>query len=162
MLIHRIMGLAKRGPAENAGLLRARSPTFAPCLVRMFRRFQFTAVLLAWLFATGSQWDCAQVFAWGKMVANYSRTMPMLDAVRLTFSPGNECDVCVSVGDAKQQQSNPTTPAANLPGKILLVFQPALAVIIAAPAIFSLSPSDPLIALGASRASPPVPPPRAA
>lgn len=162
VLIHRIMVLAKRRPAENAGLLQGRSSAFARGLARMFRRLQFTTVLLAWLLATGSQWDCAQVFAWGKMVANYSRTMPTLDAVRLTFAPGNECDLCVSVGDAKQRQNNPATPAAKMPGKILLVFQPAPAVIVTAPEIFSWSPSDPLMALGASRASPPVPPPRAA
>ena len=64
----------------------------------MFRRLQLIAVLLAWLLATGSQWDGAQVFAWGKMVATYSRTMPLTAAVRLTFTPGNECDVCVVVG----------------------------------------------------------------
>ena len=127
----------------------------------MFRRFQIGSVLLAWLLATGSQWDCAQVFAWGRMIAIYSRTMPLAEAVRLTFTPGNECDVCLAVGEAKEQQNSPTTPAAKAPGKILLVFQPVPVIVIVVPE-FSPWPSDGQTMLGASRASPPVPPPRPA
>ena len=35
------------------------------------------------------------------MIATYSRTMPLHEAVRLTFTPDNLCDVCVFVADAK-------------------------------------------------------------
>jgi hypothetical protein len=129
----------------------------------MLRRLQLSAILLACLLATGSQWDGVQVFAWGRMVAGYAHTMPLADAVRLTFTPGNECDICTAVGAAKQQQQDaPAMPAAKWPAKIILVFQPASAVVVAAPELCAWSPCDRLTALGASRASPPVPPPRVA
>ncbi len=129
----------------------------------MPRRLQLFAVLFAWLLATGSQWDAAQVFAWGKMVADYSRTMPVLDAMRLTFTPGNECDICTAVGAAKQQQQDgPAAPAAKWPAKILLVFQPAPMLVFAVPELSPWTHLDRITVLGASRASPPVPPPRAA
>jgi hypothetical protein len=126
----------------------------------VFRRVKLCTVLLAWLLATGSQWDCAQVFAWGKMIANYSQMMPLTDAIRLTFTPGNECNLCLTVADAKQQQDNPATPDAKAPGKILLVFQPAPVVIVAASISSVWSPSDQFTP-SALRSAPPVPPPRA-
>lgn len=65
------------------------------------RRLPAILVLCAWLLATGAQWDLLQGFAWGRMVANYSRTMPLTEALRLTFTPDNLCGVCAFVADAK-------------------------------------------------------------
>jgi hypothetical protein len=127
----------------------------------MFRRFQLTAVLLAWLLATGSQWDLAQTFAWGRMIATRAHTVPLIEAVRLTFTPGNECEVCDAVNAAKQQQDNPATPSAKAPGKLLLVLQPTPAFVIAVPEFSPWSLSD-FTVPDASRAAPPLPPPRAA
>ncbi len=126
----------------------------------MFRRFQVAAVLLAWLLATGSQWDLVQVAGWARMIVSYSRTRPLAEAVRLTFTPGNECEVCDAVSAAKQQPDNPATPAANFPGKVLLIFQPAPIFVLNMPEFLPQPPGG-RIMLGASRASPPVPPPRA-
>ncbi len=117
-------------------------------------------MLLAWLLATGSQWDLAQTFAWGRMIAGYSRTMPLLEAVRLTFTPGNECDLCNAVDAARQQPVSPATPEARLPGKILLAFQPAPKVIFSIPSGCPWPLVDEFTP-GVMRASPPVPPPRA-
>ena len=129
----------------------------------MHRRFKISAILLAWLLATGSQWDCAQVFAWGRMIAGHARTMPLADAVRLTFTPGNECAVCVAVADAKQQQPDTAAAAAaKAPGKILLFCAPAAAFVFAVPEPAPPSPAATLAGMGTLRASPPVPPPRAA
>jgi hypothetical protein len=71
----------------------------------MKRRFQISVVLLAWFMATGAQWDLVQTFAWGRMVATYSRTMPLVQAVRLTFTPGTMCSICKAVNEAKRQES---------------------------------------------------------
>ncbi|MEI6861156.1 MAG: hypothetical protein WCL04_02785 [Verrucomicrobiota bacterium] len=130
----------------------------------MLRRFQIAAVLLAWLLATGSQWDCTQVLAWGRMITHYAHTMPLADAVRLTFTAGNECDICVALADVRQQQSDtvPVTPAAKSAAKILLFVQPAAVFMMAAPETFVWPDSTRGSGLGMLRASPPVPPPRAA
>lgn len=125
----------------------------------MWRRSQIFCVLLAWLLATGSQWDLVQTFAWGRMIVSYSRTMPLLEAVRLTFTPDNECAICNTVSAAKQQLDSPATPDLKLLGKIILVFQPAPVLVIAAPNL-SRWPLGDIVVPGASRAAPPLPPPR--
>jgi hypothetical protein len=67
-------------------------------------RFRFAQLMacFAWLLATGSHWDFLQVYAWGKMVSSYSQTMPLSEAVRLTFTPANMCSVCEVVADAQR------------------------------------------------------------
>lgn len=125
----------------------------------MVRRFQLCTVLFAWLLATGSHWDLVQTFAWGRMIGNYVRTMPLGDAIRLTFTPDNLCSVCELVQDAKQQQDETTIPGVKLDGKILLVFQPDPQPRIEARAIEPWWWSHDALPVSA-RATPPLPPPR--
>ena len=125
----------------------------------MRQRLQLSALLLAWLMATGSQWDVVQVFAWGRMFASYSQTMPLASALRLTFQPDHMCSVCKMVKAAKQQQEqSPMAPSKAL-GKILLVFAPVPVVVIA-----SMSseqwPTGSKSMCSAERGAPPIPPPR--
>jgi|SRR5580698_10202927 hypothetical protein len=122
-------------------------------------RLQLCALLLAWFMVTGSQWDLVQVFAWGRMFANYSRTMPLASALQLTFQPGNMCSMCKMVKAAKQQQEQSPATAGKVAGKILLVFEPVPQVVVACPSFLSWSLSDRILA-GFQRAAPPVPPPR--
>jgi len=128
----------------------------------MRRRLALLPLLLAWLLATGSQWDLVQTFAWGKMIATYSRTMPLADAVRLTFAPDNLCGLCKVVSSAKREQpasSVPGAPAETL-AKIPLVFQPAPLFVAAVPVVTDRLSGDLPELQGAARAAPPVPPPR--
>lgn len=128
----------------------------------MRRRLPFLSLLCAWLLATGSQWDLVQTFAWGKMIVTYAQTMPLTDAVRLTFTPNNLCGLCEAVSEAQQQQTDaalPGDPAGKL-AKIPLVFQASSIFVASAPAMQGLS-SDALLEMqGIPRAAPPVPPPR--
>ncbi len=125
----------------------------------MRQRLQLCALLLAWLIATGSQWDLVQAFAWGRMFASYSRIMPLGSALRLTFQPDNMCDVCKLVKAATQQQEqSPAAPFKTF-GKILLVFAPAATVVVASVS----KPSWPACTQtmsSAERGAPPIPPPR--
>jgi hypothetical protein len=125
----------------------------------MRHRLSLVLTLLAWLLATGSHWDLVQTFGWGRMIAAYSQTMSLGEAVRLTFTPENMCGVCTIVATAKQQSDDAAIPGGKLHGKVLLVFAPTPAIVVAAPDFVYLSHSDPDIA-GAARAAPPVPPPR--
>ena len=128
----------------------------------MRRRLFLVSLLCAWLLATGSQWDLVQTFAWGKMIASYSRTMPLTDAVRLTFTAGNECNVCTFVNEAKHRQADaplPGDPAGKL-AKIPLVFQASSVFVATAPTVLGLSHDVLLEMQGVARAAPPVPPPR--
>lgn len=126
----------------------------------MLKRLCLPVVLFAWLMATGAQWDAVQTYGWGRMFANYSRTMPWSKAIERTFS-GEMCGVCRTVAAAKQQEREnaPVVPGNESGTKVLLVYQPA------ASFVFSLSepsawpPSDQQL-MGMPRAAPPVPPPR--
>ena len=128
----------------------------------MRRRLSLISLLCAWLLATGSQWDLVQTFAWGKMIVTYAETMPLTDAVRLTFTPDNMCGVCEAVSEAKQQQADDTLPGepSGKLVKIPLVFQASSDFVASAPAVLGLSPAALLEMQGVARAAPPVPPPR--
>jgi len=128
----------------------------------MRHRVSLILTLAAWLLATGSHWDLLQTFGWGRMIATYSQTLPLAEAVRLTFTPENMCGVCHAVATAKQQQADsPALPGGKLDGKVLLVFAPVPAPVVAAPA-FAFTVRDDSSVPGAARAAPPVPPPRLA
>ena len=129
----------------------------------MVRRLQLCSVLFAWLLATGSHWDLVQTFAWGRMIGGYARTMPLAEAIRLTFTPANLCSVCELVKDAKQQQEQDAAaiPGLKIDGKILLVFQPAPQLQIDACGADPWVLSDDVLPVS-ERAAPPLPPPRAA
>ena len=128
----------------------------------MRQKLSLLLTLAAWLLATGSHWDAVQTFAWGRMIADYSRDMTLVQAVTKTFSPQTMCPLCRAVADAKQQESNnAAVPGAKTPGKILLVCAPR-ALVFSSPAPSCLGRIAPESApTSADRSPPPRPPPRA-
>jgi len=127
----------------------------------MRQRVSLILTLSAWLLATGSHWDLVQTFGWGRMIATYAKTMPVSEAVRLTFTGDNLCSVCEFVQDSKQAQDSSPVPGGRLETKVLLVFQPVPDVVVAAPEFAVWTSIEPVFA-GIGRSSPPTPPPRAA
>jgi hypothetical protein len=88
--------------------------------------------------------------------------MPLLTAVKKTFSAEGMCGICHTVADAKRNDSSDaSTPdaAGKSLDKIFLVFAPADPPLTMAPVVFSWSLSDRSIPT-ADRAAPPLPPPR--
>ena len=129
----------------------------------MRRRLSLILTLTAWLLATGSQWDLVQTFAWGRMIATYSQSMSLAQAVKKTFAADAMCGVCHAVADAKQQQDAADAPAPGekMPAKIFLASAPAALVFVSpAPLRAGLVATVPALA-SADRAAPPLPPPRA-
>ena len=127
----------------------------------MLRRSALILTLVAWLLATGSQWDLVQTFAWGRMIATHSRTMSLQLAVEKTFD-GEMCRICLAVQEAKDQQDagNAKSPASKLPGKIILTSAPN-ALVFLSPASFHAGVIfDESAPLSADRFAPPSPPPR--
>lgn len=125
----------------------------------MRRKFSLITMLTAWLLATGSHWDLVQTFAWGRMIANYSQTMSLEQAIKLTFTPENLCGVCETVSEAKQTQDAALPSDAKSMGKILMVFQ-AQPVFVAELAMAGKWIPGELHPLLRDRAPPPVRPPR--
>ncbi len=131
---------------------------FAAAVMR--RKVSLVLTLAAWLLATGSQWDLAQTFAWGRMIVTYSCSMTVTQAVQKTFS-GEMCAICAAVQDAKQQETaGASAPEGRLTAKIILVCAPRT------PGLFSPAPFCAGLApavsapLSAERSAPPSPPPR--
>lgn len=143
----------------KTALARLAGPVFLPRHMRHKASLVFT--LTAWLLATGSHWDLVQTFAWGRMIADYARAMPLTEAVSKTFSPQTMCPLCHVVAEAKQQESrNTTVPDAKSPSKIVLVY--ASAPLTSAPRIPTVLGELDLAARWESndRAAPVSPPPR--
>lgn len=134
------------------------SVSFLTSTVR--KRLQLLTVLAAWFLATGAQWDLVQVAGWGRMLASYSRTMSLTQALRKTFG-GEMCDVCRVVNEAKRQADTPAVPNADgFHAKFPLIHQPAFTAV-----PFRTNPTVTWaridVALPArDRAAPPLPPPR--
>jgi hypothetical protein len=131
------------------------------------RRFSTVAVLLAWLLASGAQWDLLQSFAWGRMISTYSRTMPLQEAMRLTFTPDNLCDVCAFIAEnrtrssAAQHGTDQAPAEAGTKAKAPLAPPPGhLFVYQVLPA--AKWPREDLQANDRARPAPPAEPPRAA
>jgi hypothetical protein len=124
------------------------------------KRFQLLAVLIAWFLTTGAQWDLVQTFGWGRMVAEYNRTMPLTEAVKKAFD-GELCGVCEAVDGARQQERESAPPGVGkLDVKYVMLFQPAVEMIHGAVAAATW-PVDDRFALSVARGAPPLPPPRA-
>ena len=127
----------------------------------MRRQLSLVLTLVAWLLATGSQWDMVQTFAWGHMITTYARSMPLLRAVEKTFDGDNLCSVCELVQGAKQQDANSAPLAGAKAPEKLFVVQSATRLVYATPANFAVSTILPRLGwVSAERATPPLPPPR--
>jgi hypothetical protein len=127
----------------------------------MRRNLSLIMTLSAWLLATGSHWDLVQTFAWGRMIAAYSQSMSLGDAIKKTFTADNLCGVCEVVNDAKQGQDGSGSGAGKLDHKVQLAFAATPRVVVTAPesAPWLLSERLPRSTLATA---PPTPPPRGA
>lgn len=127
----------------------------------MRRQLSLVLTLVAWLLATGSQWDLVQTFAWGRMITTYAHSMPLLRAVEKTFAGDNLCSVCELVQGAKQQETDQVALAgAKAPEKLCVVHTVAQLVFASSVnlSIATILPQPGLVS--AERATPPLPPPR--
>ncbi|GAB1488096.1 hypothetical protein MASR2M8_05390 [Opitutaceae bacterium] len=127
----------------------------------MRRKFSLLMTLSAWLLATGSHWDLVQTFAWGRMIAAYSQSMSLGDAIKKTFTAENLCGVCEVVNDAKQGQDATGAGAGKLNHKVQLAYATNPVVIMVAPEASPWLIVD-VIPPSVVATAPPTPPPRVA
>jgi hypothetical protein len=131
----------------------------------MRRKVSLLLTLTAWFFATGSQWDVAQTLGWARMFAGYAQTMPVFEALQKTFSGQELCGICEVVQDARQDGGTKDgasgAAATKSLAKLPLALPPATVSVFAAPEPVLRSARGDSVR-GTLRASPPLPPPRAA
>lgn len=80
----------------------------------MRRKISLLCLLLAWLCANGVVWNAVQVVGWTKMLRDYSRVMPVGEAIKLTFSGEAPCDFC-RVAESGRDQAGQQLPH-DVPG----------------------------------------------
>jgi hypothetical protein len=127
----------------------------------MRSKFPLLMTLFAWLLATGSHWDLVQTYAWGSMIADYSRQMSVTAAVKKTFSAEMMCTLCHAVADAKQSSADTTAAGTRGATKVILFGPPARAAVYAYVPSFFGGVAPVLAPLSVARSAPPTPPPRA-
>ena len=134
-------------------------PAVSEYLSSVRQRIAVAGLMLAWLCANGALWDAMQVAAWGKMLAGYSETMPLPEALRQTFDASKPCEMCRGIAQARTAAED-QTPATELraEAKFILAFH-----FVNAP-VFANDPDDWMTAPTSGlreRSDPvPVPPPR--
>ena len=78
----------------------------------MRSRLSIFTLLVAWLLATGSQWEVVQVFAWGRMIAQSVRQESLSCAIQDTLDGKAPCALCRLVAAAKKDLP-PEAPSSN-------------------------------------------------
>ncbi len=118
--------------------------------------------LLKWLavgtltFALGGHWAILQSVAWVTMVAGYSQTDPLREALVKTFDGKHPCPICKLV--AKGKKSEPKSDSQKLLIKLDLVLASTpIGIFPPARDPLELTPS---CSAGAAGEAPPNPPPR--
>lgn len=127
------------------------------------RRIAQLIACLAWLCASGGQWDLIQGFAWGRMFVGYARTMPLDEAAALTFDAGRPCTLCEFVADGKTRgdEGEPRAPGeAAAKAKPPLALPPAKVMLLAKVGAERRTSRETAME-GRGREAPPLGPPRA-
>jgi hypothetical protein len=82
------------------------------------RRLTLLVVLVAFVFSCGGQWPLLQVVAWGNMIREYSRMVPLSQAVEMTFSGKYPCALCRAVFKHEKQMFFPAVAALARPPEV--------------------------------------------
>lgn len=124
----------------------------------MHHRWQRLLIATALAAALACPWALLQSAAWVSMLIKYARTLPLAQAVSMTFDGEHPCHLCqaIQAGKAKERQEPSHSPRA---GKELTLHPPPPSGSLAHPAMPRVAIRDPLgPALRAE--PPPKPPPR--
>ncbi len=124
----------------------------------MRRRITQWLVVLLLIVSVGGHWAVLQSVAWVSMVAQFSQTMPLSQAVVNAFDGQHPCPLCKAVKEGQQAERKESQ--LKPPEKMTFGLTPEPPVLPAAPAAeHAFAPSaHPASFL----AEPPHPPPRAA
>ncbi len=127
----------------------------------MSRRLASISLLCAWFCASGAMLDIAQVVAWSRMFAGYTRTESFAAAAKDTFDPERPCAICRALSRARETcgERAPAVPTTSSE-KIVLILERV------APPVVALArpewPTAPAARAPSRSADVPVPPPKSA
>ena len=82
-------------------------------------------LLIPALLAIKLPWMLLQLFAWGLMIESNLHTADSFgDALKITFTPEDHCQICKSIDDVQHTSDSITSPAL---GQDIFVWLPAVA-----------------------------------
>jgi hypothetical protein len=84
---------------------------------RQFERTGALLALLAMLLASGSHWVALQTVAFGSMLVRFSQSVPLGEAVTMTFDGEHPCPLCHAVQEGRQQEEE-QRPVLGLDSRI--------------------------------------------
>ncbi len=77
----------------------------------VFRILRFILVLTGCLHLCGGHYGVMQMFAWGKMIVDYSAEKGLVEGMKDTFGGERPCELCASIAEAKKSDStSPENP----------------------------------------------------
>ena len=134
---------------------------------RALRFLRIILVLSGCLHLCGGHYGVMQMFAWGKMIVDYSSEKGVVAGISETFDGQHPCELCKSIAKAKSDDTKlPQTPVKAdgkglelknfLPAKLADLAKPRSCIFRAAP---FLSPEDATLRF---LPAPEMPPPRRA
>lgn len=91
--------------------------TLSPNHPRDLRFLRFILVLTGCLHLCGGHYGVVQMFAWGKMIVDYSSEKGVVAAVSDTFDGEHPCELCKSIAKAKKDDTKLPRPPAKTDGK---------------------------------------------
>jgi hypothetical protein len=129
---------------------------------RLMRTIGSGLCLVAVLATLGGHWLALQSVAWGRMLAEFSRTESIGNAFRMTFDGKHSCPLCrqVQQGAQQEKQDQEKHPWVKAENQLELFFEMKGTLVPAAPATASLAvPFVPGLHADFVQ-PPPTPPPR--
>lgn len=78
---------------------------------------RFILVLTGCLHLCGGHYGVMQMFAWGKMIVDYSAEKGLVTGVSETFDGEHPCDLCESIAKAKKDDNKRPQPPVKADGK---------------------------------------------
>ncbi len=73
-------------------------------LPRMFRISGMLLSCVAFFALAGGHWAVLQMIAWSKMVRDYSKSVPIAEAIVRTFSGEYPCGMCTRIRTERQKE----------------------------------------------------------
>jgi hypothetical protein len=120
------------------------------------RRLTHLLVLTAFVFSCGGQWYVLQGVAWANMIREYSQTVPLAQAVQMTFSGEHPCAICKAIAAKRSSERQNALSLEKYEKK----FISSAAVAVEPPASSSFQYPDDVTVLRSRIETPPTPPPR--
>jgi hypothetical protein len=77
----------------------------------------------AFLSFAGGHWALLQTIAWGQMLRDYSKNMPIAEAIERTFSGAYPCTMCKKIAEEQQKEEKaPATVKLDKKAEIFLLW----------------------------------------